>query len=266
MEKNQSTILSNNELRNYVQSCSGIFTPEIVDYLNSLIGLEISALNQSEISESTMAKLNEFSLYRKIVIYNIYNRALNVLNKHRDEYDFEANPQGLSIFNKDRTNIKYDVFNYWFHEDGVSNIVLKQTVIDEAKRREQIDILFQKIKEKSALIKKSSVIRRKFFGDDNAKAIGYISDLIKRLESRSALESNMVYLCESQNNFIDQLLGSDGLQASEGFEQMHDFIQSDRGREIVSYDDYDYEVENGLTRRLVKTYPHTKISKRIRYY
>ena len=143
MEKNQSKILSASELKNYVQGYSGVLTPEIIDYLNSLIGLEFSALNQEVISEVGMARLYELSLYRKIVIHNIYNRALDVLKKYGNGFSFENCPQGLSIFGKDKSESRYDTFDYWTNENGVSNIVLKQTIIDSVKRQEQIDRLYK---------------------------------------------------------------------------------------------------------------------------
>lgn len=266
MEKNQSKIISADELRNYVQGYSGVLTPEIIDYLNSLIGLEISALNQETISEVGMARLYELSLYRKIVIHNIYNRALNVLKEYGNGFNFENCPQGLSIFGKEQSESKYDVFNYWTNENGVSNIVLKQTIIDSAKRQEQIDRLYKELEEVKASKETDGIIRRGFLCADKETKIGYINDLIKELESRSVLDGNIEYVTEAQEYFIRQMLGNDGLQVTQDFVERPAFSQSDIAMQSTPLNTYPNEVERELTKKLVKTYPHTKISKIIKCY
>ena len=262
MEKNQSKILSASELKNYVQGYSGVLTPEIIDYLNSLIGLEFSALNQEVISEVGMARLYELSLYRKIVIHNIYNRALDVLKKYGNGFSFE----GLSIFGKDKSESRYDTFDYWTNENGVSNIVLKQTIIDSVKRQEQIDRLYKELEEVKASKETGGVIRRGFLVADKETKIGYISDLIKELESRSTLDGNIEYITDAQEYFIRQMLGNDGLQVTQDFVERPAFSQSDIAMHSASLNNYPKEVEREMTKKLVKTYPHTRISKIEKFY
>ena len=76
-------------LRNNLNEYKGILTFEILNYLNSLIGSEISALNQDVISDDVMNKLFELPIYRKIVIYNIYNRVMNILKEFDNSFDFK---------------------------------------------------------------------------------------------------------------------------------------------------------------------------------
>ena len=266
MEKNQTKTLTATELHNFVQGYSGVLTPEIIDYLNSLIGLEVSALNQQVISEVGMKRLNELSLYRQIVIYNIYNRALNVLKNYGNGFNYENSQQGFSIFGLDKTDKKYDVFNYWMHENGVSNIVLKQTIIDSAKRQEQIDRLYQELEEVKKSKETSSILRRGLLCVDKETKIGYITDLIKELENRSALDGNMEYVTDSQEYLLGQMLGNDGLQVTQDFVERPAFSQSDIAMQSTTLNTYPNEVERELTKKLVKKYPHTKISKIVKYY
>lgn len=266
MEKRQFKIMQAEELHNFVQGYSGVFAPVIIDYLNSLIDLEFSALNQKVISEVGMTRLNELSLYRQIVIYNIYNRVLSVLKSYGNGFVFENSPQGLSIFGKDRNDKKYDVFDYWMHENGISNIVLKQIIIDSARRQEQIDILYQKLEEVKKSKETSAIIRRGFLCADKATKIGYITDLIKELENRSALNGNIEYITDAQESFISQILGNDGLQVTQDFVERPAFSQSDIAMQSTTLNPYPNEVNRELTKKLVKTYPHTKISKVINYY
>ena len=266
MEKNQSKIMSADELHNFVQGYSGIFAPVVIDYLNSLIGLEVSALNQKAISEVGMTRLNELSLYRQIVIYNIYNRALNVLKNYGNGFDYENSQQGLSIFGLDKTDKKYDVFDYWMNGNGVSNIVLKQTIIDAEKRQEQIDRLYQELEEVRKSKETSPFIRRGLLCADKETKIGYITDLIKELENRSALDGNIEYVTDSQEYFIDQMLGNDGLQVTGDFVERPAFSQSDIAMQSITLNTYPNQVERELTKKLVKKYPHTTIKKIVKYY
>lgn len=266
MEKNQPKIMSAEELHNFVQGYSDVFAPVIIDYLNSLIDLEISALNQKVISEVGMERLNELSLYRQIVIHNIYNRALDVLKKYGNGFNLETCPQGFSIFGIDRSESRYDTFNYWPNENGVSNIVLKQTIMDSEKRQEQIDRLYQELEQVKKSKETSPIIRRRLLCADKETKIGYISDLIKELESRSSLNGNIEYVTDAQEYFIRQILGDDGLQVTQDFVERPAFSQSDIAMHSVSLNNYPKEVERAMTKKLVKTYPHTKISKIEKFY
>ena len=266
MEKNQTKVSSSSELLRQVEAYNGVFTPEIIGYLDSLIGLEISALNQNIISEDRITRLSELALYRKIVIYNVYNRALEVLKKYGSGFTFESCSQGLSIFGKDQYDSKCDIFNYWTNENGISNIVLKQTIIDPTKRQEQIDRLYRELEEVKTFGEKGGVMRRGFLIPDRETKIGYIRDLINELESRSSLDGNIEHVTAEQEYFIRQMLGNDGLQVTPDFVERPAFSQSDIAMQSVSLNNYPKEVEREMTKKLVKTYPHTRISKIERFY
>ena len=181
-------------------------------------------------------------------------------------FNFENCPQGLSIFGTDRSESRYDTFDYWTNENGVSNIVLKQTIIDSVKRQEQIDRLYQELEQVKKSKETSPIIRRGLLIADKETKIGYISDLIKELESRSSLDGNIEYITDAQEYFIRQMLGNDGLQVTEDFVERPAFSQSDIAMQSITLNTYPNEVERELTKKLVKKYPHTKISKIVKYY
>ena len=56
-----------------------ILSTPIIEYLNSLLELEFSVL-KNEISEEAREVLSEYTLYKRIAMYNIYNRALKIIN------------------------------------------------------------------------------------------------------------------------------------------------------------------------------------------
>jgi len=263
----QEQIILADEFKNYVQEYSGTLTPEIIDYLNSLINLEISALNQETISEGEMSKLYELSLYRKIVIYNIYNRILNVFENSSNNFNIEISSQGLNVYGKNQEKNKYDIFNYWPNEFGISTIVLQQTVIDSAKRQEQIDRLYKElVKVKESKDTNEDIIRRGYLCAGKETKIRYINDLIKKLENHFAPNSNIEYITQEQEYFIIQMLGKDGLQVTQDFVEIPTPSQADIAMYSMSLSTYSKGIEREMTKKLVKTYPHTKISKTIKYY
>ena len=91
-------LLNKAELKNLLKKYKGILESSMVDYLDSLIGLEFSVI-QDYISDSDRKVLSELEVYRKVAIYNIYNRALNLLKEKNIELDVETDDNSL-IFNK----------------------------------------------------------------------------------------------------------------------------------------------------------------------
>lgn len=268
MKDKETAILSSNELNESVKEYKDIFNSEIIDYLDSLIGLEISALNQGVISEDAIKRLNQIKLYRQIVIYNIYNKTLEVFKKYGKGLNLENGPKKLSVFVKDSEGNEYCIFNYLFNDKNiVSNyITLKQTIIDEAKRKEQIDRLYQQLETVKSSKKPPEVLVKDGFCALKKTKIKYIKELIKELENRSILNENTEYITDEQECFIKQVLGEQGLQVTPDFIEIPAFSASDIAMQSTLYNYYPYEVDRALTRKLVKIYPHTTISKVIKFY
>lgn len=63
-----------------IKSKNSILTKEVKEYIESLINLEISALNIHSVSEDTLKQLNEFSFFKDLVIYNLYNKYKKLIN------------------------------------------------------------------------------------------------------------------------------------------------------------------------------------------
>ena len=76
----------------------------------------------------------------------------------------------------------------------------------------------------------------------------------------------MEYVTDSQEYLLGQMLGNDGLQVTQDFVERPAFSQSDIAMQSTTLNTYPNEVERELTKKLVKKYPHTKISKIVKYY
>lgn len=106
------------ELIELLKNYEGILSTPMIDYLNSLIGLEFSVVREY-IGENERTSLAELEIYKRIAIYNIYNRTLNIFSENKLHLNISGNDEGLesltaSIPLSDKRNIR--VFDFDYHE------------------------------------------------------------------------------------------------------------------------------------------------------
>ena len=66
----------------------------MINYLNSLIDLEFSVI-RDYISDNDRVALSELEVYKRIAMYNIYNRALNIFKQNESELEISGNNDGI---------------------------------------------------------------------------------------------------------------------------------------------------------------------------
>lgn len=84
---------SKEELIKLLEFYKGILSNSMIDYLTSLIELEFSVIKEY-ISSDNRKILSELEIYKKIAIYNIYNRALHIFKKSNMKFNFSSNEDG----------------------------------------------------------------------------------------------------------------------------------------------------------------------------
>ena len=110
-------INSKEELLILLNQYEGILKKNMIEYLNSLIELEFSVI-KDYISESDRKALSELEIYKKIAIYNIYNRALNLFNSQKGRYNIYGinhGNKGLKI-SKTIKGKSIDLFDFDYRE------------------------------------------------------------------------------------------------------------------------------------------------------
>lgn len=65
-------------LKYLLETHKNTLSKEIYDYLNSLIELEFSVVEEY-LSKSDIAKISDTSLYYNVALYNIYHRIMNII-------------------------------------------------------------------------------------------------------------------------------------------------------------------------------------------
>ena len=160
-------IYTKEELNELLGVSKGILSPHIIEYLDSLINLELSVI-RDEISDNDRMTLSELEVYRKIAMYNIYYRALK-LSRESDIENIisEDSIRGLSIYNMIGER-QSNLFNYNYQcvdkpiPDGckpmkIGDIHLFQTIESKEKVKAEIDRLSREL---AALIRKEEYYRK----------------------------------------------------------------------------------------------------------
>lgn len=124
--KPENKLATKEELIDLLKKHRGILTNSILDYLNSLVELEFSVVRKN-ISTEEREILSELELYKKIATYNIYHRALQLLEQQKQPIDIDNN--GSLIISMQLENRRVELFSF----DYQNRISLRENIPDEYK-------------------------------------------------------------------------------------------------------------------------------------
>lgn len=122
----ENKLATKEELIDLLKKHRGILTNSILDYLNSLVELEFSVVRKN-ISTEEREILSELELYKKIATYNIYHRALQLLEQQKQPIDIDNN--GSLIVSMQLENRRVELFSF----DYQNRISLRENIPDEYK-------------------------------------------------------------------------------------------------------------------------------------
>ncbi len=124
--KPENKLATKEELIDLLKKHKGILTNSILDYLNSLVELEFSVVRKN-ISTEEREILSELEIYKKIATYNIYHRALQLLEQQKQPIDIDNN--GSLIVSMQLENRRVKLFSF----DYQNRISLRENIPDEYK-------------------------------------------------------------------------------------------------------------------------------------
>ena len=148
VNKDCKKVSTKEELIELLKKYKGILSDSMISYLNSLIDLEFSVVREY-ISNNDKEALSELEVYRKIAIYNIYNRALNIFKQKESELIISSNNEGIEGLNiyasLGENNCKLFDFNYMevlkpygYKAVRIGDISLFKTIESTEKREEEL--------------------------------------------------------------------------------------------------------------------------------
>ncbi len=139
-------ISNKQELKNLLKLYKKILNNSTIDYLDSLIELEISAFDGS-FDKDVLLNLD---LYKKIVVYNICNRVLNILGQNEQILKLDDESKYLSLYTI-LNDEKIPLFefgnekNIFMENPCVGNIELSMVVDGKDLRKMEINRLINKL-------------------------------------------------------------------------------------------------------------------------
>lgn len=258
------------ELLQLLKDYKIILNSQVIDYLESLINLDFSVIKEN-IDDKSKKALSELEIYKRIAIYNIYNRAINIFTQSNMPLIITGNDEGfeslsISVPIEDR-NIK--IFDFKYGEQKSLNYKIP----DEYKTMKIGSInLYQKIENKELRIQELKRIINKIemlYGTQNPyqyhpKKVGgsYVKWKIERQKEIEKYQK-MLDKIDSHN-----VLTEIDIKEIEIMNKAHDLLLEDYGLTNDSFED-DVSItskrSNNLQKTLIKRQPNITITNNIEY-
>ena len=258
------------ELLQLLKDYKIILNSQVIDYLESLINLDFSVIKEN-IDDKSKKALSELEIYKRIAIYNIYNRAINLFTQSNMPLIITGNEEGfeslsISVPIEDR-NIK--IFDFKYGEQKSLNYKIP----DEYKTMKIGSInLYQKIENKELRIQELKRIINKIemlYGTQNPyqyhpKKVGgsYVKWKIERQKEIEKYQK-MLDKIDSHNELTEF-----DIKEIKIMNKAHDLLLEDYGLTNDSFED-DVSItskrSNNLQKTLIKRQSNITITNNIEY-
>lgn len=258
------------ELLQLLKDYKIILNSQVIDYLESLINLDFSVIKEN-IDDKSKKALSELEIYKRIAIYNIYNRAINLFTQSNMPLIITGNDEGfeslsISVPIEDR-NIK--IFDFKYGEQKSLNYKIP----DEYKTMKIGSInLYQKIENKELRIQELKRIINKIemlYGTQNPyqyhpKKVGgsYVKWKIERQKEIEKYQK-MLDKIDSHNELTEF-----DIKEIKIMNKAHDLLLEDYGLTNDSFED-DVSItskrSNNLQKTLIKRQSNITITNNIEY-
>ena len=271
---NWNKINTREELIEMLKSYKGILTHSMINYLNSLIDLEFSVI-RDYIGIDDRNALSELEVYKRIAMYNIYNRALNMFKQNNSEFIISGNDngwEGLSI-SSSLGERRIELFDFVYERttgynskipEGYKNmrigeISLFQTLESKELREEELTRIMN-ILERLYNKKNPYLYRYGGYGRSSSNwaikhsyEIQKYEKLFEKLDSKKELNDEDKREIEITKQFHDLLLEDYGLNNKSFEEQNNQYFLNSK------------EYKTKLQKTLVKKMPNINIKNNIKY-
>lgn len=223
------------ELSNNLYNLESILNPKVVKYLNSLLELEFSVLKK-EINNRDRKLLSEFLIYRKIAMYNIYNRALKIINDSGIDYKIlncgrHSTSLKTAYQNKD-VNLYLFNFDCNYHtpsDSFIGNLIRKEPgEIGTINLFQYYDDMDELEIQRNNLIHKITGINKQLYNRDDLNYLNYkgTDDYNKRY-----FQSELATLEERMRNGLSK----EAQEAIKIINYVHDLLLEDFGLKINNF-------------------------------
>ena len=231
--------------------------------IKDIINLEFSVLRKDILDSEEREQLSEIELYRKAAIYNIYHRAMEILNKEKNHYNIkirnnEDDYEGIIVSGITPNEERFNIYNFKYTTPR-PYIKLYRYLQSDIRRDKEIEKLLEGLEklyfEENPFLNNpsASAIQKSNWEIDRERRIVNIEKLIKLYESRNIMPAKERKKADVQNYFASI------------FEQEYGIIPKKAYVEGKNQS-YIYEKSNGMYSLLKKNYPSLSLTKEVKYY
>ena len=269
---NWNKINTKEELIKLLKKNEGILNDSMIKYLNSLIDLEFSVV-RDYINENDREALSNLEVYKRIAMFNIYHRALNLFKENELNLKLSGNNdgiEGLEVYaplNKEKSKLLYE-FDYGNHieqskipigykTDRIGTISLFKTIEDAEKREQELDRVMKEL-ERLYNQKNPYPSNPGYYGGPrpqwemkHTSEIRAYEELFTKLDSKNSLTDEDKKEIEITNKFNKLLLEDYGLTNKDFEEEEKNFLYSGD--------------HSKMEKTLVKKIPNIRIKNNIKY-
>ena len=269
----RNKINTKEELMKILKKYKGILNNSTIDYLYSLINLEFSVIKEC-ISENDRVALSDLELYRKIAIYNIYNRALKFFYEDSKEIIIRGNNDNIECLQAylDYKDNQFNLYNFdycdYINKDKIPKfykstyigcITLFETVESVEKREAELNRIMDKLErlysQKNPYSYEPGYIGgpRPQWEFNHSRKIKLYENMFNKLDSKKELTDEDKEEIIITRKYSELLLNDYGL-TNDSFKE-----------EKVSNYEIDRYEQSAMQKRLVKKMPGLTIVKKIKY-
>lgn len=277
LNDNWNRVKTKEELLELLKQYKGILTKPMLDYLNSLLELEFSVIKEC-ISDSDRKVLAELEVYKKIAIYNIYNKVKNLFSSQNGEFCISGNNDGweglkistrlsdrsVNLFDFDYREIRSNGWNtpnipQHFKTLKIGDISLFQTFESKELREAELDRIISELDrlydERNPFPSRRGVVGGpgSTWAFNHARKIQQYEEKFNQLDSKKELSDEDKREIEITRQMHDLLLEDFGL-TRESFVDENNRPFADFGKE-----------KTRLNKTLVKRMPNLTITDYTKY-
>ncbi len=261
---------SKEELLKNLVEYKGILNTEIIDYLNSIIELDFSVIKKN-ISDKDRKVLEQLEIYKQASIYNVYNRAINVISNKgispvvskfpiivpkKVEVSIPGKFKNIKIFSLDN-NLSDKIDEYKVSK--IFDINLYQTLEGEKVRLEEINRLNNKMDYLKDIISSYSIGEDINLESPNTFWLTHVREeilkykiMVEQLQNKKEISDIEKEEIEIRKKYYELLLDDYGLNNDSFSEEENSFINIE-------------ESNSRLNKTLYKRIPGTTIKNNIKY-
>lgn len=137
------------ELRKGIDDIKGIYSDELIEYLEALLSFEVNIVNDNTCNEERLEVLKRLKLFRRLVDYNVFEHTKKIIEQTDERIDiiqryFEYFPNFFAKYKASQENIKTLFRTNFINVKGGSKISFTIYKIEnnEEKRKQRLEELY----------------------------------------------------------------------------------------------------------------------------